>query len=245
MDRRKLFLAGIALLPLPFVAAVCGSDTTRIENTGDMRTGITVAGQGKLQAPPDVAQISLGVSTLRATVAEAREEAAAAMSAIVDSLKANGVADDDIQTQQLSIYPEYDYRNNESILRGFRVTNTVTAKVREIDNTSKVIDDAVAAGGDNTRLDGIAFTIDDPKELEMQVRGAAVADAREKAEALAQAGGVSVGDPIIISEGEVRVPGPIFYDGEAADRAQAGASTPIEPGELDVVVNVTVTFAIE
>jgi len=247
MNRARLLVIGMALAPLTLVAAVCGDTTTRVENTGGQApTGITVTGEGKVQGAPDVAMIQLGVSTLRPTVAEARQQAATALDAMINTLKSNGVDDDDIQTAQLYISPEYDYRDNEQVLRGFRVNNSLSVKVRDIDTTSKVVDDAVAAGGDDTQLQGISFTIDDPKELQKQAREAAIADARARADTLAQAGSISVGDPITITEGSVYVP-PLPYaaGARAADSAQAAPETPIEPGQLDVVVNVTVTFAIK
>ena len=246
MNRVRIMMLGMALAPLALVAAVCGNETTRIENPGDQPSGITVTGEGKVQGAPDVAMIQLGVSTLRPTVAEARQQAAAALDGMINSMKANGVDDKDIQTQQLYISPEYDYRNNETVLRGFRVSNSLSVKVRDIDTTSKVVDDAVAAGGDDTQLQGISFTIDDPKELQKQAREAAIADARAKADTLAGAGGIRVGDPITVVEGNVYVP-PIPYAAgrAAADSAQAAPETPIEPGQLDVIVNVTVTWSIE
>jgi uncharacterized protein YggE len=247
--RNKLFVAGMALLPLVFVAAVCGSETTRIENTPqDQVRGITVAGEGKVTGKPDLALITLGVATLRPTVGEAREAAATALTGILDSMRANGVADDDIQTSQLNIYPEYDYSNDgNQRLRGFRVNNTVTAKLRDIDTTSDVVDDAVSAGGDETTIQSIAFTIDDPENLREQARAAAVADAKRRAETLASASGVKIGNPINISEsGGFQPPLPYAERAIAADAAsQAGASTPIEPGELDVIINVSVTWEIE
>jgi uncharacterized protein YggE len=246
MNRTRALIIGMALVPLTLVAAVCGSETTRIENNGEAQTGITVTGEGRVQGAPDVAMVQLGVSTLRPTVAEARQQAATSLEAILNSVQTNGVDDDDIQTQQLYIQPEYDYRNNEMILRGFRVENTLSVKIRDIDTTSAVIDDAVAAGGDDTRLQGISFTIDDPTELQKQAREQAVANARAKADTLASAGGISVGDPIIINEGTSYTP-PIPYAAgaeSAADR-QAAPDTPIEPGQLEVVVHVTVTWTIE
>lgn len=248
MNRQHLFIAGMIFLPLTLVAAVCGSETTRIENTGgEARTGVTVAGEGKVTAEPDLALVTLGISTLRPTVAEARDRAAEALDAMITSMRNNGVDEKDIQTNQLSIHPEYDYRNDETILRGFRVTNTVIAKIRNIDNTSQVIDDAVAAGGDDVRLDGIMFTIDDPTQLRDQAREAAVRDARSKADTLARAAGVSLGNATAISEGQIYSP-PIPYDlaeRAAADSAGQAVDTPIQPGELDVIINVTVTWEIQ
>jgi uncharacterized protein YggE len=248
MMRTKLFIAGMAIMPLMLAAAVCGSETTRIENTPpDQIRGITVSGEGKVTGKPDLALITLGVSTLRPTVAEARDAAAAALTGMLDAMRANGVADDDIQTSQLSIYPEYDYSANTQRIVGFRVGNTVTVKVRDIDSTTAVIDDAITAGGDETTIQSIAFTIDNPESLREQAREAAVADARRKAETLANASGVTIGNPININEGGGAIP-PIPYATErfAADEAsQAGASTPIEAGELDVIINVSVTWEIQ
>jgi uncharacterized protein YggE len=245
---KTIAIAGMLVAPLMFVAAVCGNgNTTRIENSGDNQPhGITVAGEGKVSGKPDLALITLGVSTLRPTVAEAREAAGAALTGMIDSMKRNGVADKDIQTQQLSIYPEYDYTGSQQTLRGFRVSNTVSAKLRNIDNTSKVVDDAVAAGGNETTIQGIAFTIDNPESLRQQAREAAVADAKEKAKTLASASGVDVGNPIVISETGGYQP-PIAYDraAGAASAPEANASTPIQPGELDVVINVSVTWEIK
>ncbi len=246
--RQKLFIAGMALMPLMLAAAVCGSETTRIENTPqDQMRGITVSGEGKVTGKPDLALITLGVSTLRPTVAEARDAAATALTGILDSMRANGVDDDDIQTSQLSIYPEYDYTGSTQRLTGFRVSNTVTAKLRNIDSTSAVIDDAIANGGDETTIQSIAFTIDDPESLREQARQAAVEDAKRKAETLAGASGVKVGNPINISEsGGYSPPIPYAERAIAADEAsQAGASTPIQPGELDVIIYVNVTWEIQ
>lgn len=244
--RRTLIIAGMVLAPLAFVAAVCGDSTTSIENSGDLTPSITVSGEGKVTAKPDVAIITLGVSTLAPTVAEARETAATSMEGMVKSLKDNGVAEKDIQTTQLNINAEYDYNDGNQRLRGFRVQNTVTAKLRNIDNTGKAVDDAVAAGGDNTQINGIAFTIDDPKTLQDQARSAAVEDARKKAETLASAGGVDIGNPIQINEGSVYIPQPLnAYRGIAEGSAAADTKTTIEAGELDVIVNVSVIFELK
>jgi uncharacterized protein YggE len=244
--KRNLLIAGMAFVPLMFIAAVCGDETTRIENIGDAQTrGISVAGEGRVSAKPDVALITLGVTALRPTVAEARESAAASLTGMIDAIKAGGVAEKDIQTQQLSIYPEYDYNDGNQTLRGFRVSNTVTAKLRDVDKTGDIVDAAVEAGGDEATIQGIAFTIDDPEDLREQARAAAVADAKKRAETLASASGVEIGEPLSISEGGVFEP-PIFYDRAAGAPATGEtATTPIEPGELDVVINVNVTWAIK
>ena len=245
--RFAIFGALGAAVMLSMVAATCGDTTIRTEGNSPPTNGISVSGNGKSTGKPDLAQIQLGVSSIAPTVQEARDKASTALDAMIKTLKSNGVAEKDIQTQQFSISPEYDYRDNQQLLRGFRVNNVVTVKVRDINKTSKVVDDAVNAGGNETQIQGIFFTIDNPDELKTQAREKAVADAKAKAETLARAAGVQVGDAITISEGGYSPP---IYDARQSFNAVSapdtgGPATPIQPGELDVSVDVSVTFAIK
>jgi uncharacterized protein len=247
MSRRgALVLVGLStVMLLGAVAATCGDTTTRVDNSGNAAQGIVVSGNGKATGKPDIAQITLGVSKLANTVQQARDDAASSLDAMIKSVQANGVGKDDIQTQQFNISPEYDYSNNRQRLTGFRVTNVVSVKLRDINKTSKVVDDAVNAGGDNAQVQGISFTIDKPEDLQRQARENAVADAKKKAQTLASATGVTVGDPVAISETNVQG-GPLF-NGVARDAAAPAAapSTPIESGTLDVTVDVNVTWTIK
>jgi uncharacterized protein YggE len=243
--RTLVFTAVTAVLFVALTAARCGDTTTRIENTGSAQpTGITVSGDGKATGKPDIAQITLGVSVLANSVQDARDRAAASLDAIIAAVKKDGVAADDIQTQQLYISPEYDYSNGKQTPKGFRVTNIVVVKLRDINKTSQVVDDAVSAGGDVTQVQGISFTIDKPADLQRQAREAAVADAKAKADTLAKAAGISVGAPISVSEVAGSAPVPLSAGAQARD-AGGGVATPIEPGTLDVTVSVTVTWAIK
>ncbi len=240
------FAALAAATALVSVAATCGDTTTRVETNGGLEHGISVSGEGKSPGKPDIAMISLGVTRLGDTVAEARDGAAASLDAMIKTIQANGVSKDDIQTEQFNIQPEYDYSNGRQLLKGFRVTNTLSVKLRDVNKTSQVVDDAVNAGGNDTNVQNIAFTIDKPDELQAQAREAAVADARGKAETLAKTAGVELGDPITISESGGPVP--IYAERAAlagAADSVAAPSTPIEPGTLDVVIDVSVTWAIK
>jgi len=239
----KRIAAGGAVLLLALVAVACGT-TTRVETQGGQQTGITVAGEGKATGKPDVAMITLSVSRVADTVDAARTGAATSLDAMINSMTGNGIAKDDIQTQQFSISPEYDYTNGKQLLKGFRVTNIVTAKLRDISKTSKVVDDAVTAGGNDVQVQGIVFTIDKPDDLKTQAREAAIADAKARAQTLASATGGSVGDPISITEGSVVTP-PIPYDAGRVAGPATGPGTPIETGTQDVTVSVTVTWSIK
>lgn len=236
-----------AVVALGVLAAGCGDKTTRIETTGgQVQTGISVTGQGKVSGKPDVAKLTLGVKAEADTVQKARDQAAVSLDGIVKSLKNNGVADKDIQTQQLSIQPQYDYNNGSQKLRGFQVTNILNVTLRDINKTSQVVDDAVRAGGNETTIDGLAFTIDNPEDLKKQAREKAVADAKSKAETLAQVAGVSLGAAMNISENSYA---PVYYETRSAQGAIAasdsGGPTPIQPGELDITVEVGITWAIK
>ena len=209
-------------------------------------TGISVSGTGKVTAIPDVAILRLGVEATAKTVAETRNQAATAMDAVLNSLKANGVNPKDIQTQYLSIYPitRWIETDQQEIIVGYRVTNMVTAKIRKVGDAGLVIDSAVKAGGDLIRVQGISFTIDDPSIYYSQARQKAMADAKAKAQELATLAGVGLGRPIYISEGGGYVPMPI-YETRTMAAGDATAPTPISPGELEISLSVQVLYAIE
>ena len=204
-----------------------------------------MTGSGSVAGEPDIATLNLGVSVEKETVAEAREAAAAAMTGVIASLKANDVAEKDIQTERFSIYPQYDYTDNGRVLRGYSVNNTVSAKVRELENLSEVIDDAAEAGGDIVVVNSIQFMIEDTTPLQAQARSLAVKNAEAKAQTLAEAGGVTLGKPITITETSRAASPSIAYAESAVAADSARSSTPIEAGELTVIVNITVVYEIE
>jgi hypothetical protein len=234
------------LLLLPIVAAfgllllACTDETTVLPPDREP-SGVTVAGQGSALGVPDVAVLTLGVEAEAATVGEARTQAASAMDAMLQALKDGGVDEDDIQTVRFSVQPRYDFEDNRQVLRGFVVTNVATAKVREIDTAGELVDAALAAGGDLSRVDSIGFTIDDPSELEAEARRLAVEEARRRAETLADAAGAELGRVLSITEsgGAVPVPG-----GEVPVGRDEG-ETPIEPGEIEVQVQVQVVYELK
>ena len=207
---------------------------------------IHVTGSGSVVSEPDIATLHLGVSVEKETVAEAREAAAAAMTGVIAALKANDIAENDIRTERFSIYPQYDYTDNGRVLRGYSVNNTVSAKVRELENLSDVIDDAAEAGGDIVVVNSIQFMVEDPTPLQAQARALAAKDAAAKAQTLAEASGVTLGKPVTITETTSGGRPPIaFAKSEEFAADSAGSSTPIEAGELTIIVNITVVYEIE
>ncbi len=238
---KKHWLAAIGLVLL--LAAVSLSGCTTIESNSQQE-GIWVSGEGKVTVTPDIATLSLGVEAQAATVAEAQSQAAEAMDRVINALTDHGVEEKDIQTQYFNIeqVTSWDKDTGEEIVVGYRVTNMVTAKIREIDKAGSIIDAVAAAGGDFTRINNISFSVDDPSPYYDEARQEAVADARAKGEQLAELAGVKLGKPTYISEWASYPASSreIYYGGAVP----VPAATPISPGELELTISVQVAYAI-
>lgn len=239
--KRLLTLLGAAGA-LSLLAIGCGTDTTVI-TSGNDKPGITVSGEGSVFGEPDVALATLGVQADAASVGDARSQAAASMDAMLKALKDGGVAEKDIQTTQFSVEPRYDFSNNKQQLIGFTVTNTATVKIHEIDKTGELVDAAITAGGDLARVQGLQFTIDDPSALQDEARQKAMADAKRRADTLAQAAGIELGDPRSIAEGGG--PAPIMLGAAESAAFLDQARTPIETGQLEVKIQVSVVYGLK
>lgn len=232
-------------------AVLAADDLSNLQiNVASQQQGIWVSGNGKVTATPDVALLSVGIEVQKETVAEAQAEATEAMNMVVAALKDNGVKEEDIQTQQYSINkvsnwekPVYDGGDTEVII-GYRVTNMVTAKVRDIDAVGAVIDAAAAAGGDYTRINSISFTVDDPQPYYEEARAQAVEYAKAKAEQLAELSGVTLGKATYISESSYYSPNYVRSD-MALEVGVPAAETSISPGELEISASVQIAYSID
>ena len=236
------FLAIGTLLILTLTACDVNIASEVLSSSAVDRT-IHVTGSGSVTGEPDIATLDVGVAVERETVAEARGEAASAMTELINSLQANNVVEEDIKTENFSIHPQYDYTDDGRVLRGYRVNNTVRVKVRDLATLSEVIDDAAVAGGNSIVINSIQFMIDDTAPLQTEARSLAVKDAEAKAQTLARAGGVRLGEPITITESTYFEGPPVPYARTA--EAAFDTATPIAPGEHTVTVNVTVVYEIE
>jgi len=208
--------------------------------------GISVSGDGKVNAVPDIAILSLGIEAEKSTVAAAQKEAAIAMDKVMKALKDSGIAEKDIQTQRFSIYPvrRWNEKENRDEITGYRVTNMVTAKIRQIDKTGDIIDKVASAGGDLTRVQDIGFTIDDPAPYYKEAREKAVQDAAEKAEQLAELSKVKLGRPLYVSESGAYTPSPLRKNMYAMEAAGAAPATPISVGEMEIQLTVNIVYDI-
>ena len=209
--------------------------------TGVSRT-ITVTGQGTATVKPDMATVQLGVSVQRPTANAALQQANKSATALIDALKAAGVADDDIATSNLSIWPQYD----NSQVTGYTASNTVSVTVRAIDRTGPVIDAAAAAAGDDISISGVSFGLSDPEQSLAAARADAMANAAKRAGEFAAAADAGVGAVLQISETAVQPFVPTIYADRAAGAAPASTvvPTPIQAGTTDVSVTVNVVYAL-
>ncbi|MFH0942402.1 MAG: SIMPL domain-containing protein [Chloroflexota bacterium] len=242
---KKLMLIGVSLLVLVgavFLAGCQGSVTT-LTGFSSQQQGIWVTGQGEVPATPDIFNLSLGIDAQDATVDQAQAKATDAMNRVISTLKSNGVAEKDIQTQHFSIGPvtKWDDTRQEPVTKGYQVSNMVVAKIRNLDKAGDIIDAVARAGGDYTRVNSIGFDIEDKSTYNEQAREKAMADALSKAQQLAKLAGVTLGKPTFVSESVQYNPSPISYRDFAAPQA---SSTPISPGELKVSTTVQVTYDI-
>ena len=208
---------------------------------------ISVTGEGTVSVPPDLAQIEAGVASDAKTAKEAAEANNAAMGKVLAALKGAGIDEKDYQTSRLSLQPQYapptPGRQAPPAIIGYRATNHVTIKVRDLTRVAGVIDTLVAAGAND--IGNVGFTVAQPSKLLDEARDKAVADARRKAEIYAKAAGVTLGAPLDITEGGA--PAPVFRSKMMGAIAGGGlaAPAPIAQGEETLSVSVSITWAIK
>ena len=203
--------------------------------------GITVEGIGKVTVAPDLATVGVGVQTQAATAAQAQAQASAAIARITSAVRGRGVATADMTSEWISLQPQYAYEPAGSVpprVTGYQANQSLSVKVRAIDQTGAIIDAAVAAGA--TQVSGISFSVADRTAAMARARTAAMADARQRAASLAQAAGVTLGSVISISEVSAPTPVPFANGAMAAPSVQ----TPVQPGTTELEVDVQATFSV-
>ena len=200
---------------------------------------ISVTGEARISVPPDLAQIDGGVTSEAKTAREASDANNAAMGKVLLALKGAGIDEKDYQTSRLSLQPQSAPSRAGGLptITGYRASNRVTIRLRDVTKVASVIDTLVGAGAND--IGGINFMVSQASKLLDDAREQAIADARRKAEIFAKAAGVTLGAPLSISEGGA--PAPIVF----RRMANASESTPIAPGEETLQVSVSVSWAIK
>jgi len=202
---------------------------------------LTVAGSGSVQAAPDTGRLSAGVVTEARGAADAIQANSAAMQKVLDALDKAGVPRKQVQTTGFSLSPLYAERTKRvevPEIIGYRAENSVLVSVSPVEKVGSVLDRLVAAGAN--QLGSVSFAVGEPTPLLDEARHKAIADARRKAEIYAAAAGAKLGRVLRIEES-----GPTPVPMVAMARMEAAAAVPIAPGQLELGVTVSVTWALE
>ncbi|MEZ4710152.1 MAG: SIMPL domain-containing protein [Caldilineaceae bacterium] len=247
----RLTLAAIAVL---LVSSILFGSRTSVPsalaqdaNASASQRFITVVGEGIVNIKPDIAKTTIGVETIKPTVKEASAENQEIITKVLEALAAAGVADKDMQTSGFNIYTEQVFPTDsgpqgEPTSR-YHVTNQVLVTIRDIEKVGDVLDAAIEAGANSTY--GVEFQLEDQEAARSEARALAIESANTKAGELAGLTNVTVGQ--VLSVSEVIGNSPYF----AAPRADAayglggGGGTPISAGELQLTMQVQVTYALE
>lgn len=205
---------------------------------------ISVRGTGIVSAKPDMLNLQLGVQEQNESLDKAQTDAATKIDGVMNQLKAAGVDEKDISTAQYNVEPVMNYRENQPpTVTGYRVTNILNIKLRDLSKAGKLIDDLVKSGANS--IYGLSFGFSDPTALMKQAREQAVNDAKTRASELATLSGVTLGTPIMIDEGFANVPVPIMNAMPEQAQRDAGLATAIVPGQQEVRVEVSVVYGIK
>ncbi len=242
----------LALIPALVLAGVAGWvwRGAASASTGAVQTpteapprSITVVGNGKVTAQPDMAIVQVGVETRNESAEMAVSENTRRMNAVLDVLKSAGIAETDIQTTNFSLYADQQRGPNGELLRPIQyvASNMVRVTVRDLTKVGAILDAAVSAGAN--QVYGVSFGVTNPSRLQVQAEESAVEDARARAQALAARAGVQLGDVLSISE-TISGPPPILYRQDVAMAAPSAAPVPVQPGELEFNAQVQIVYAL-
>jgi uncharacterized protein YggE len=245
MSAKKLLMIAVvlALLAVPMLQTADAAPPA--QDGGEPHT-LTVTGHGTAYGAPDVVQIGLGVDVSNADIQTAMNDASERMNAVMQALEAGGVDAKDIRTDSFNIYQDNSQSGpgapqTQDVQPVYRVSTTVSVTVRQTDKVGDLLAAAVNAGANNVNY--IQFSIEDRTALESQARQLAVADARARAEELAGLLGLTLGEPLHVTEGGNTNP-PVYGMGGGGVAYAAAAAPPISQGTLSVDMSVTVTFAV-
>lgn len=224
------------LVRLGLVAALLAAPLPALAQSEQKPPSISVTGEASIRKAPDIAVLRAGVTSQAKTAREAMSASARLMTAVLASLKANGIAESDIQTSRLSVHPIREPNKNPVNIIAVEASSQITVRVRDINKSADVLDGMISAGANLAT--GINFEVSDASKHLDEARTEAIADAKRKAEIYARAAGVALGRPLSISEGYISRP---RYSG-ATMMGASPAAMPIQPGEEKIGINVTVSY---
>jgi uncharacterized protein YggE len=241
----KLLIGLLLVVLIIYIGALAKNEIQNkakgVENVSQKT--ITVSGEGKIYAKPDIGKITLGVTNEAKTVSEAQGKSTEAINKIMDFLKSSGIEEKDIKTTNYSITPVYDYTERKQTLRGYQVSQNLEVKIRDLTKSGDII--AGAAGNGANLVGGLTFTIDEPDALKAEARTQAIEKAKEQAQKLAADLGIKLGKLISFVESDGY---PVYYGKEMTLGLGLSAETvspPIPTGENEITIDVSLTYEIK
>ena len=235
--RTKLSLL-VSVLVLALILSACGPATSVQPRK------LSVSGNGTVSLSPDIAYIYVGVDTVDPDIAQAVNKNNIQAQALVDALKNMGVAPEDIQTSNFSVYssPKTDPLTGQSTGYDYTVDNTVYITVRDLSKLGSLLNTVVGAGANN--INSISFDVADKTAAMAQARQKAMDNAASLAGELAQTAGVQLGEILSISYSD-NTPSPYYGMGGGGGASAPNTSVPITPGQTQILVTVSVTYAVK
>ena len=204
--------------------------------------GITAQGHGEVKVKPDIALLTLTVTTQSANQADAVQQNAARTTSLLAALRGAKIAEKDIETQSYTVQPQYDYKQSPPVLTGYQVQNSVQATVRDLTKVGFVIDKATAGGA--SEVGGVSFDLSDRAAAQSQALALAVGSAKRKAGVMADAAGVSLGRLLTLTEGgDAPTVRPLYAMRAMASPAAAAPETPIADQQITVTADATLVYA--
>lgn len=242
--------AVIGLLLVIAIAAVAVVSILRDRIVNVQQWQVSVVGQGKVAYQPDIANVTVGVQIDKITkVEDALNQLNDKVNKVVAAIKAAGISQDDIQTQNYSLYSQYDYIDNASTLSGYNANQQLMIKVRDIvknqDKVSQVVAAATKAGANQVL--SVTFDVSNLEDLKQQARILAIADAKDKASIMAGTAGVKLGKVVGWWENFVQVPGVANYDyyGKGGSSEGAAASPVVPSGTQEIVLEINLSYQVK
>ncbi len=241
-------IKGLGGLLIAFVAlgvVETGYELSKSFQSQKPENTIAISAEGRVNAVPDLATVNLGVISIADTAKQAQDENTKKANQISDFVLKQGIDKKDITTSQFTIYPRYDYSNNQNNIIGYQSNQVVTVKIRCIDESpekiGKILEGATSAGANEVQ--GLSYSFEDPDDLRQEARKIAIAKAKEKAQELADEAGLRLGKVVSIAEFSS---GGVIPVGLRDGFGGGGAAVPdVQPGSQDVVENITVVFEVK
>ncbi|MDE2312357.1 MAG: SIMPL domain-containing protein [Patescibacteria group bacterium] len=242
-------LGGLLVAFVALLVVQKGIDLNNVIKNQKPANTISVSADGKIEATPDLATVNIGVMSQGTTATDVKDQNNTKINKVIDFIKAQGVDSKDITTSQFSFYPQQDWQSGIARIVGYQGNQTVTVKVHGIDKSQdvleKVLDGAVNNGANE--VNGVSLSIENPDALQQQAQQQAIANAKQKAQALAQSAGLTLGKVVSVSEtGSTPAPMPYALNSVMGMGGAAKSVAPdIQTGSQEIFETMTVTFEVK